>query len=177
MMIHETLWSRTFACFPEAVGSALLVPADCAVFRMLDALCGHAGDRAKAMLLDKLDLRSCFFLPKMRVLINAVATSSSVRRHVADYQRPTMCAMGLVKCTTRRHCAEPIRCRHILVLITLPIVCSTLMYLGRSMRVRFGPNSNTVMVDVYGWSSPLLYNRDGQVEVTNIRLVISTPWL
>jgi hypothetical protein len=84
MIIDETLWGRTFARFSKAVGMCKVSAggADCTMFRMLDAFGGRVDDKAQAMLLDELDFRSRFFSPNMRVLIDTVASSLSVRRYV-----------------------------------------------------------------------------------------------
>jgi hypothetical protein len=86
MMIDEVLWGRMFARFPKAVRLSTVSAggADCAVFRMLDAPCGRADDKAKAMLLEELDFRSRLFPPNMRTLIDTVAASPSIRRYVTS---------------------------------------------------------------------------------------------
>jgi hypothetical protein len=103
MVIDETLWGRTFARFSKAVGMCTVSAggADCAMFHMLDALCGRADVQFQAMPLDELDFRSRFFQPSMHALIDAVAASPSVRRCVVG-SHEELCLITGIQCPAAR---------------------------------------------------------------------------
>jgi cytochrome b involved in lipid metabolism len=194
MVIDETLWGRTFARFSKAVGMCTVSAggADCAMFRMLDALCGRADVQSQAMLLDELDFRSRFFPPNMRALIDAVAASPSVRCYVSSAPTRSYALLQAFNALQRALWALYEMHRKKALRIILALRAGQVRtssgtqkaarpeqhigsILGEAMRVRFGSDPDALHVDAYGWSSPLLYNEHGQVEAANIRFAISTP--
>jgi cytochrome b involved in lipid metabolism/ferredoxin-NADP reductase len=194
MMIDETLWGRTFARFSKAVSLSKCSAggADCAMFRMLDALCGRADEKSQAMLLDELDFRSRFFPPNMRALIDAVASSPSVRNYALSVPTKSYAICQAFNALQRALWAlyEMHRKKALRIILALRAGQAQTSsgtqkavrpeqhiggILGEAIRVRFGSNPDALEVDAYGWSSPLLYGKDGRVEAAHIRLAISTP--
>jgi cytochrome b involved in lipid metabolism/ferredoxin-NADP reductase len=194
MMIDETLWGRTFARFSKAVGLSKCSAggADCAMFRMLDALCGRADAKSQAMLLDELDFRSRFFPPNMRALIDAVASSPSVRSYASSVLTKSYAISQAFNALQRALWAlyEMHRKKALRIILALRAGQAQTSsgtqkavrpeqhiggILGEAMRVRFGSDPDALQVDAYGWSSPLLYGKDGRVEAAHIRFAISTP--
>jgi ferredoxin-NADP reductase len=194
MMIDETLWGRTFARFSKAVGLSKCSAggADCAMFRMLDALCGRDDEKSQAMLLDELDFRSRFFPPNMRALIDAVASSPSVRHYASSVPTKSYAIYQAFNALQRALWAlyEMHRKKALRIILALRAGQAQTSsgtqkavrpeqhiggILGEAIRVRFGSDPDTLEVDAYGWSAPLLYGKDGRVEAAHIRLAISTP--
>ncbi|TQV93669.1 cytochrome b5-like Heme/Steroid binding domain-containing protein [Cordyceps javanica] len=86
MVIDEVIWGQTFAKYSKPVGLSTIGAggADCPMFRMLDAVCGKAGDPMGDTLLAELDMRTRHFPPTIRRLIHKIAAGPSVRSYIAS---------------------------------------------------------------------------------------------
>ncbi|KAI6081541.1 cytochrome b5-like Heme/Steroid binding domain-containing protein [Hypoxylon rubiginosum] len=193
MMIDETVWGRTFAKFSKGVDVCTIGAggADCPMFRMLDALCGRADGTGQAALLDELDFRSRFFPRDFRALINAVASSPSIRQYVSSGKTSYVLAQAFKALQQQLFdIYEMHRKKAMRIALALRAGQASTSsgtekaaspewhianMLSSAMKVRFGDDPEALKIDAYTWSTPLLYDTDGRIEAARVRLVFSTP--